>query len=48
MDKRVREMVDKCIACQSVENSNNRTPTEEKTWNSIAIDFHGPITRTGK
>ena len=53
IDKRVREIVDKCIACQSVGNSNNRepmeiTPTEDKPWSSIAIDFYGPIPRTGQ
>ena len=51
MGRRVREMVDKCIACQSVGNSNNRepmeiTPTEDKPWTSIAIDFYGPIPKT--
>ena len=53
MDKRVKEIVDKCIACQSVGNGNNRepmeiTPTEDKPWTSIAIDFYGPIPRTGQ
>ena len=51
MGRRVSEMVDKCIACQSVGNSNNRepmeiTPTEDKPWTSIAIDFYGPIPKT--
>ena len=37
MDKRVKEIVDKCIACQSVGNGNNCepmeiTPTEDKPW----------------
>ena len=38
---------------QSVGNSNNRepmeiTPTEDKPWTSIAIDFYGPIPKTGQ
>ena len=56
VDKRVREMVDKCIACQTVGNGNNWEPmemtptlaTEDKPWTSIAIDFYGPIPRTGQ
>ena len=53
MDKRVKEMVDKCIACQSAGNSNNPepmqiTPTKHKPWTSVAIDFYGPIPRTGQ
>ena len=44
MDKRVREIVDKCIACQSVGNGNNHelmeiTPTDDKPWTSIAIEL---------
>ena len=53
MDKRVKDMVDKCIACQSVGKGNNPepmkiTPTEDKPWTSIAIDFYGPVPRTGQ
>ena len=53
MDKRVKEMVDKCIACQSAGNSNSPepmqiTPTKDKPWTSVAIDFYGPIPRTGQ
>ena len=53
MDKRVKEMVDKCIPCQSVGHGNNPepmkiTPTEDKPWTSVAIDFYGPVPRTGQ
>jgi transposase InsO family protein len=49
----VKEMVDKCIPCQSVVHGNNPepmkiTPTEDKPWTSVAIDFHGPVPRTGQ
>ena len=53
MDKRVKEMVDKYIPCQSVGHGNNPepmkiTPTEDKPWTSVAIDFYGPVLRTGQ
>ena len=53
MDKRVKEMVDKYIPCQSVGHGNNPepmkiTPTEDKPWTSVAIDFYGPVPRTGQ
>ena len=48
MDKVVREMIEKCIACQAVGQDNppepmEITPTEDTPWTSLAIDFLGPI-----
>ena len=53
MDSKVKEMIDKCIACQAVGDSNHPepmklTPTEDKPWTTVAIDFYGPIPRTGE
>ncbi|CAB4017942.1 Hypothetical predicted protein [Paramuricea clavata] len=53
MDKRVKEMVDKCIPCQSVGHGNNPepmkiTPTEDKPWTSVALDFYSPVPQTGQ
>ena len=53
MDKRVHEMIDKCVACQAVGPSSapqpmELTPTSDTTWESVAIDFYGPIPQTGE
>ncbi|CAB3986493.1 Transposon Ty3-I Gag-Pol poly [Paramuricea clavata] len=53
MDKQVKEMVDKCIPCQAVGHGDNPgpmkiRPTEDKPWTSVAIDFYGPVHRTGQ
>ena len=44
-------MVQKCIACQAVGNNLEPmeiTPTEDQPWTSVAIDFYGPVPRTGQ
>ena len=53
MDKRVQEMIDKCVACQAVGQGNSPqpmeiTPTSDAPWESVAIDFYGPIPQTGE
>ena len=51
MDQKVKDMIDKCIACQDIGQSNppepmKLTPTDNISWNSVAIDFYGPIPNT--
>ena len=53
MDKLVHEMIDKCVACQAVGPSSapqpmELTPTSDTPWESVAIDFYGPIPQTGE
>ena len=52
-DKRVQEMIDKCIACQTVGHGNplqpmEITPTADTPWTSVAIDFYGREPQTGE
>lgn len=53
MDKRVQEMIEKCVACQTVGHGNlpqqmEITPTAETPWTTVAIDFCGPVPQTGE
>ena len=46
-------MIEKCIACQAVGQGNSPqpmeiTPTLDTPWESVAIDFYGPIPQTGE
>ena len=53
MDKRVQEMVEKCVACQAVGHGDppqpiEITPTADTPWTSVAIDFYDPVPQTGE
>ena len=53
MSKRVEEIIQRCIACQTVGQPNppepmGSVPTETKPWSSLAIDFDGPIPQSGQ
>ena len=53
MDEKVKELIEKCIACQAVGQGNppeplKITPTVDTPWTELAIDFLGPIPQTGK
>ena len=49
IDDKVKKMIENCIACQAVGPNNPSepvriTPTATEPWQSLAIDFYGPIT----
>ena len=53
MDKKVKDLIDKCTACQSIGPANPPEPmrvtlTESAPRNSVAIDFYGPIPNTSQ
>ena len=48
MDDKVKKMIENCVACQAVGPSNSPepmriTPTATEPWQSLAIDFYGPV-----
>ena len=49
----VQELIEKCIPCQAVGRGNppepmGTPPTEDTPWDTVAIDFYGPIPQTGQ
>ncbi len=53
MDDKVKKMIENCVACQAVGPNNSPepmriTPTATEPWQSLAIDFYGPIPRSGQ
>lgn len=53
MDNKVKNMVENCVACQAVGPNNppepmRITPTATEPWQSLAIDFYGPIPQGGQ
>ena len=53
MDDKVKKMIENCGACQPVGPSNSPepmriTPTATEPWQSLAIDFYGPVPRSGQ
>ena len=53
MDDKVKKMIENCVACQAVGPSNSPepmriTPTATEPWQSLAIDFYGPVPRGGQ
>ena len=53
MDGKVKTLVENCVACQAVGPSNppepmRITPTATEPWQSLAIDFYGPIPHSGQ
>ena len=53
MNKAVDDMIDNCIACQAVGRQNppepmEIQPTECTPWETVAIDFYGPIPQVNK
>ena len=53
MDSKVKTMIENCIACQAVGPDNppepmRITPTSTEPWQSLAVDFYGPIPHSGQ
>ena len=53
MDGKVKKMIENCAACQAVGLTNSPepmriTPIATEPWQSLAIDFYGPIPRSGQ
>ena len=53
MDDKAKKMIENCVACQAVGPNNSHepmriTPTATEAWQSLAIDFYGPIPRSGQ
>ena len=53
MDDKVKKMIENCAACQAVGPSNSPepmriTPTAIEPWQNLAIDFYGPVPRSGQ
>ena len=53
MDGKVKTLVENCVACQAVGPSNPPEPmritrTATEPWQSLAIDFYGPIPNSGQ
>ena len=49
----MKQMIESCAACQAVGPSNSPkpmriTPTATEPWQSLAIDFYGPVPRSGQ
>ena len=53
LDQKVREIIDRCNACQATGQQNPPepmciTPTPDKPWHTVAIDFKGPVPNTSE
>ena len=53
IDATVREIVEKCVLCQTVGQKSppepmEITPTSDTPWSGLAIDFYRPIPNTGQ
>ena len=53
LDKKVREIIDRCNACQATGQQKPPepmciTPTPDTPWHTVAIDFKGPVPCTSE
>ena len=53
LNKKVREVIDRCNACQATGQQNPSepmriTPTPDTPWHTVAIDFKGPVPNTSE
>ena len=48
MDKKIKDLIDKCTAYQAIGQANESHTDRSASWNSVAIDFYGPIPNTSQ